>query len=319
MTAPIETPAETVPVVAETQSHWEKFTPEMREAALRGDDLVETLPEPPKETPPVEEPPEKPPAEPPAKAEEPPETPPVEEPVKPVEEPPSEPPKEEPPKHLYAGQYESVEEMEKALQEKQGTIDRQGGELGELRKQTQPKPKPEPEDLEPAYDPFDEASHKAHSEWILREIDRRNSASEQRIAKGLGQYERAQPVREMIKQFTDDHKDISPEKRLTIGQHADNMARAAGKPVSLEEAYADLFGAITETPSEPEETPKGKETAEAIKAASALPKTVSDVPTSPPAEVDTTGGEAETQAQWNAKTDAERERKLREIPDAPKE
>lgn len=330
MTAPIETPVETppvagpeaLPVVAEddTQPNWEKFTPELREQKLRGDDLgpVETPAEPPKETPPVEEPPEKPPTEPPVKAEEPPETPPVEEPVKPVEEPPVEPPKEEP-KKLFAGQYESVEAMEKAVLEKQGTIDRQGGELGELRKQTQPKPELEPEDPEPVRDAFDETSLKTHDEWMLREVDRRNAASEKRIAQGLSQYDQNRPVRRMIEQFTLDHKDISPEKRLTIGQHADNMARAAGKPVSLETAYADLFGATTETPSKPGEPPKGKEMAEAIVAASAVPKTVSDVPTSPPAEVSGTGAEAETQAQWNARTDAEREKKLRDIPDAPKE
>ncbi len=325
MTAPIvETPVETPeapPVVAEvdTQSNWEKFTPEMRGAALRGDDLepAGTPTEPPKETPPVEEPPKETPTEPPAKAEEPPETPPPEEPAKPVEEPPAEPPKEEP-KKLFAGQYETVEAMEAAVLEKQGVIDRQGGELGELRKQPQPKPEPEPEDPEPVRDQFDETSLKAHDEWFLREVDRRNKASETRIAQGLSQYEMAQPVRDMIKQFTDDHKDISPEKRLTIGQHADNMARAAGKPVSLEEAYADLFGAITETPSKPEEPSKGKETAEAIAAASAVPKTVSDVPTSPPAEVSEIGGEAESQAAWDAKTEAQRLKALRDIPDAPK-
>ncbi|TKJ32190.1 MAG: hypothetical protein CEE38_23600 [Planctomycetes bacterium B3_Pla] len=321
MTAPIETP---VAPPTGTQLSWENTKPEARETALRGDDLVEPVETPteaPKETPPVEEPPETPPAEPPVKAVEPPETPPVEEPVKPVEEPPAEPPKEEPvePKRLYAGQYESVEEMEKALQEKQGTIDRQGGELGELRKQTQPKPKPEPEDPEPVRDQFDDASLKAHDEWMLREIDRRNTASEQRIAQGLSQYEMAQPVRDMIKQFTDDHKDISPEKRLTIGQHADNMARAAGKPVSLEEAHADLFGAKTETPSEPGVTPVGEGTAEAIQAASDVPKTVSDVPTSPPAAVSGPEGQVDSQAEWNALPEAEREKRRRDIPLPPKE
>lgn len=321
MTAPIvepKTEPEAPPVVAEvdTQPNWEKFTPELREQKLRGDDLVETPPEPPKETPPVE-PPETPPAEPPAKAEEPPETPPVEEPAKPVEEPPAEPPKEEPPKHLYAGQYETVEAMEQALREKQGTIDRQGGELGELRKQAQPEPTPEPEDPEPVRDAFDEASLKAHDEWMFREIDRRNKASEKRIAKGLSQYETARPVRQMIEQFADDHKNISPEKQLTIGQHADNMARAAGKPVSLDEAYADLFGATTETPSKPEEPLKG--TAEAIQAANAAPKTVSDVPASPPADVGGTTGEALSQAQWDALTPEEREKRMRDIPESPKE
>ena len=314
MTAPIvETPVETpeAPPMAENQSSWEHFTPEMRDHAMREGELPPAEPPKPPEGTPAEEPPEEPPAEPPVKVEKPPETPPVEEPAKPEVE----PPKVEPPKRLYAGQYETVEAMEKALTEKQGTIDRQGGELGELRKQTLPEPKSEPEDPEPVRDPFDETSLKSHDEWLLREVDRRNKASEVRMTQGLRQYDMAQPVRKMIEQFADDHKDVSPEKRLTIGHHADNMARAAGKPVSLEEAYADLFGATTEKPSKPGEPPKGEGTAEAIKAASEVPTTVSDVPTSPPAEVGRPKGQVMSQAEWNALPDAEREKRKRDIPE----
>lgn len=312
MTAPIETPE--TPPMAEDQSAWVKFTPEMRTHALKEGKLppVETPTEPPKETPPVE-PSETPPKEPPAKVE-PPETPPKEEPVEPVVE----PPKEEP-KHLFAGQYETVEAMEKALLEKQGTIDRQGGELGELRKQTQPKPDPEPEDPEPAVDPFEPTSLKTHDEWLLRQIDKRNKASEARVSQGLRQYDAALPVREMIKQFTADHPDVSPERRLTIGQHADNMAAAAGKPVSLEEAYVDLFGAKTETPSKPGVTPTGEGTAAAIEAASQVPKTVSDVPTSPPAAVSGPGSQVNSQAEWDSLSEAEQKKRMRDIPLPPKE
>lgn len=340
MTAPIETIVEAKPVVVENQSTWEKFTPEIRDQALREGKLPpeETPPEPPEETPP-EEPPEKPPTEPPVKVEprlkagEPQETPLKEEPVKPEAAPlpaglsPAEggkPPVEEPSKRLYAGQYETVEAMENALLERQTVIDRQGGELGELRKQIQPEPPKEPEDPRPVSpsDLFDEAARevyeKEHDEWLLRQIDKRMEQSEKKTEQKTGQIIRSIPVQTMIEKFYADHQDLSSQKRETIAAHADNMSHAAGKPVSLEEAYSDLFGAKTETPSKPKETPSDVDKAAAIVEANKAPVTVADVPTAPPPD-EGTKGQVSSQAEWNTLTETERKERLSKVGMPPAE
>jgi len=288
---------EPVEPIPDTQEGWEKRTDEDRqkllEDATNEADPTENI-EP--ETVPEEETPE---PTPPVKAEE--ETP---EPA-PVEETPE--PPAEPPKH------KSIEELQKANESLEKRLGQQGTELGQLRQEIVAQ-KPEPETVDPyAGIKTPDAFVEGDMERYTREVQAVSRTEAAEIAKTtttevLQDYENARPVAEMIASFQTAHPDLSPARVHGVALYADEVANAAGKSCSLDEAFDKMYPGTGNNgnppPVEPEKPP-----------VQPAPQTLADTPTTTPPR--TKPSRDPSQADWDAKSPAEREAELRDIPTPP--
>ena len=282
--------------IPDTQEGWEGRTDEERQTLLEDAtnvaDPTEILPEP--ETVPEEETPEP--------------TPPVETAVEtpepaPIEETPETP--AEPPKH------QSIEDLQKANKALESKLGERSQELGDLRTrvtqlETPPEePPPDPYAGIKPPDPFTEGDVERHTREV-QAIARTEAAEIARNAttETLQAYEKARPVNEMIQSFKTKHPDLSPARVHGIALYADELANAARKSVSLDDAFDKMFPAGNN--GEPPPVKPAPQQA---------PQTIADTPAAtPPAEQVSRNP---SQAVWNAKTHDQREAELLDIPVPP--
>lgn len=301
----IETPPE--PQLPESQTAFDQLTEKQREVALETGVI--------------------PPAEP-EKVE------PKPEPKEPEAAPSKEKEKPSPPEAgLIAGKFKSQDDFERSYLELETKLGEQRRELGDMRKE---QPQPEPSKLDtlkaelkelgkpPEIDPLDQQSMKDYGTYYDRKSDlKAEIAEEKAISKATSiveENENLRPVKQMVDQFYQDHPGVAPEMVPASANRADSMAAKLGKSVSLEEGYQDLITSLgisrgdpSTGKSEPQPSPSENGNAAAIKEAEKIPKTVADVPTTPAPTVKESD-EVKSQAEWNALSKTEQDRRMMDIP-----
>ena len=281
-----ETPPEQLEATSEsTQEAWDKQKPEERETLLQ---------EAHNPADPDEPPPPKADGDTPTET---PETPPETDTA-------AETPKEEP---LLAGKYKTPEELEKGYQELQTKLGTQGEELRQTRESAKIRTAPEPSIKPP--DPFNEEDQKR---WATEVTEVAKKQATEVAADLIQKNEAARPVGEMIGQFKNDHPDLSPAQRHGIALYADELANAAQKPVSLDEASENMASTLGGPPKTNEQTKSPVEDkVRAIKEANNVPKTLAQTPAStPPGDA---SNRVSSPREWAALPEEERDRRMREI------